>query len=436
MIINVIVFIIVFGVIVAIHEYGHLWFAKRAGILVREYAIGMGPLLFSHRAKDGTLYSIRMLPVGGYVRMAGWGDDATEIKKGAPAAIVLGNGQEGASSISAEPSQALTTEPGLVTRINLSEKIELENAIPMLVTAYDFVDDLFIEGEVAGEVKRYSISHEATVIEEDGTELKIAPKDVQYQSATVWGKITTNFAGPLNNFILGLVAFILVVFMQGGVPSNSNQIGQVEKGSPAAVAGLQAGDKLTEIGGKSVSNWTELTSAITSDTSGKKLDVQFTRNGEKKTTTVTPKEIDGSYKFGVTNSIKTDLWSKISGGFSMTIDAMGLIGRALGHLFTHPSLNQLGGPVAIFQATGQAAQGGFISVLGFLALLSINLGIVNLIPIPALDGGKIVLNIIEWIRRKPMKPEHESIVTMVGAVFMIVLMLAVTWNDIMRAIGH
>ena len=120
----------------------------------------------------------------------------------------------------------------------------------------------------------------------------------------------------------------------------------------------------------------------------------------------------------------------------MALGTTTMIFRALGNLFAHPSLNKLGGPVMIFQASGTAAKSGVVGVLSFLAVLSINLGIVNLVPIPALDGGKILLNLIEAIRRKPLSQERESLVTMIGVVFMIVLMIAVTWNDIMRGFIH
>ena len=415
MIVKIIAFIIIFGIIVCVHEYGHLFFAKRAGILVREFAIGMGPKIFSHRAKDGTLYTIRILPVGGYVRMAGWGDDATEIKKGSPASLVIENDK--------------------VQRINLSEKVELENALPLYITSYDFNDELTITGEVSGEEKTYPVNHEATIIEEDGTEVRIAPRDVQYQSASIPGRMMTNFAGPLNNFILGLIAFIILTFMQGGVPSNSPVVGAVSTNLPAAAAGLKAGDKILSVNGKSVSTWTDAVNDIHS-ADGESVDLEISRSGSQKSLTIKPEKQNGTYVIGITQSLKTGFFDKLTGGFSQTINAMTLIARALGNLISHPSLNQLGGPVAIFQATGQAVQGGLATVIGFLALLSINLGIVNLIPIPALDGGKILINIIEAIRRKPLKQEHEQIVTLVGFAFMIVLMIAVTWNDIMRAFIH
>ena len=412
MIQTLVTFIIVFGIIVVVHEYGHLFFAKRAGILVREFSIGMGPKIFAHQAKDGTFYSIRILPLGGYVRMAGWGDDTMEIKKGTPASLMIVENQ--------------------VVKINLSERVTLENSVPMLVTEYDFEEALFIEGEVFGETKRYSVDHDATIIEADGTELRIAPRDVQYQSASVIGKILTNFAGPLNNFILGIIAFIIITFMQGGVPSNTNQIGQVQSGTPAYSAGLQSKDKIQAVNGEKTNNWEEVVQRIgANDGSEIKLDIE--RAGATKTLELKPEKIDGRYRIGITQTIKTGFLDKLTGGFTQAANATTLIFKALGNLIAQPSLDKLGGPVAIYDLSGQAAREGLVSVIALLAMLSINLGIVNLIPIPVLDGGKIVLNIVEALRGKPLSQEKEGILTLVGLVFMVVLMIAVTWNDILRA---
>ena len=425
MIETLITFIIIFGIIVAIHEYGHLWWAKRSGILVREYAVGMGPKIFAHQAKDGTLYTIRILPLGGYVRLAGWGDDKTEIKKGQAASLVV-------SKSEAVNSEAENSVSNIVRRINLSEHVELEEAVPMLITEYDFEKELFIEGEVFGEIKRYSVDHDATIIEEDGTEVRIVPLDVQYQSAGVFHKMLTNFGGPLNNFILGLVAFIVLTFIQGGVPSNSNAIGQVEKGTPAYTAGLKSGDKIQAVNGTKTADWDKLVTEISSS-NGKELKLEIIRSGKSETLAVTPKKMDGSYRVGIMQSMKTGFFDKITGGFVQAGQATTAIFRALGSLIARPSLDKLGGPVAIYQLSGQAARAGLPTIIQLLAMLSINLGIVNLFPIPVLDGGKIVLNIIEAIRGKALSPEKESIITLVGVVFMLVLFMAVTWNDILRA---
>lgn len=413
---GILTFILVFGIIVVVHEFGHFYFAKKSGILVREFAIGMGPKIFAHIGKDGTAYTIRILPLGGYVRMAGWGDDTTEIKTGTPVSLTL-------------------TDDGKVKRINLSGKKLDQTALPMQVTQFDFEDKLFIKGLVLEEEKTFSVDHDATVVEADGTEVRIAPLDVQYQNATIWGKLITNFAGPMNNFILGVVVFWILIFMQGGVRDvDTNQFHVMPQGALAKV-GVPETAQITKIGSHEVSNWESLIQAVETETKDKtapSLDVTISENGSDKQVTVTPEENQGRYLLGVQPGIKSDFLSMFVGGFTTAAESALRILSALKNLIFQPDLNKLGGPVAIFKASSDAAKNGIENVLYFLAVISINIGIFNLIPIPALDGGKIVLNILEAIRRKPLKQEIETYVTLAGVIIMVVLMIAVTWNDIMR----
>ena len=413
---GILTFILVFGIIVVVHEFGHFYFAKKSGILVREFAIGMGPKIFAYIGKDGTTYTIRILPLGGYVRMAGWGDDTTEIKTGTPVSLTL-------------------TDDGKVKRINLSGKKLDQTALPMQVTQFDFEDKLFIKGLVLEEEKTFAVDHDATVVEADGTEVRIAPLDVQYQNATIWGKLITNFAGPMNNFILGVVVFWILIFMQGGVRDvDTNQFHIMPQGALAKV-GVPETAQITKIGSHEVSNWESLIQAVESETKDKTaptLDVTISEKGSDKQVTVTPEESQGRYLLGVQPGIKSDFLSMFVGGFTTAADSALRILSALKNLIFQPDLNKLGGPVAIFKASSDAAKNGIENVLYFLAMISINIGIFNLIPIPALDGGKIVLNILEAIRRKPLKQEIETYVTLAGVVIMVVLMIAVTWNDIMR----
>ena len=413
---GILTFILVFGIVVVVHEFGHFYFAKKSGILVREFAIGMGPKIFAHIGKDGTAYTIRILPLGGYVRMAGWGDDTTEIKTGTPVSLTL-------------------TDDGKVKRINLSGKKLDQTALPMQVTQFDFEDKLFIRGLVLEEEKTFAVDHDATVVEADGTEVRIAPLDVQYQNATIWGKLITNFAGPMNNFILGVVVFWILIFMQGGVRDvDTNQFHIMPQGALAKV-GVPETAQITKIGSHEVSNWESLIQAVETETKDKTaptLDVTISENGSDKQVTVSPEESQGRYLLGVQPGIKSDFVSMFVGGFTTAADSALRILSELKNLIFQPDLNKLGGPVAIFKASSDAAKNGIENVLYFLAIISINIGIFNLIPIPALDGGKIVLNILEAIRRKPLKQEIETYVTLAGVVIMVVLMIAVTWNDIMR----
>lgn len=415
---GILTFIIIFGILVLVHEFGHFYFAKKSGILVREFAIGMGPKIFSHTDKEGTVYTVRILPLGGYVRMAGWGDDTTEIKTGTPASL----------SLNAE---------GQVTRINLSKKQLDMTSLPMNVLTYDLEDTLEITGLVIDETKTFPVSHDATIVEEDGTEIRIAPLDVQYQNATIWGRLITNFAGPMNNFILGTFVFILLVFLQGGVQDETTNAVQVTNDGAMAAAGVVSGDRVLEIEGYKVSNWADLTEAVdkaTADISqGDELEVVVeTSDGTSKILSVKPIEQEGRFYVGVMPGLKTGFLDKVTGGFVYAWRSATAIITALKNLIAQFSLDKLGGPVAMYQMSNQAAQNGIEDVLMLMAMLSMNLGIFNLIPIPALDGGKILINFIELIRRKPLKQETETYITLFGVVIMVVLMIAVTWNDIMR----
>ncbi|HFI0796363.1 TPA: RIP metalloprotease RseP [Streptococcus suis] len=414
---GILAFIFIFGVIVVVHEFGHFYFAKKSGILVREFAIGMGPKIFSHTGQDGTLYTIRILPLGGYVRMAGWGEDKTEIKTGTPASLTL-------------------NADGIVTRINLSGK-QLDNlSLPMNVTSFDFEEKLEITGLVLDESKTYKVDHDATIVEEDGTEVRIAPLDVQYQNATVWGKLITNFAGPMNNFILGTFIFIMLVFAQGGVAEPTSNAVSITDGGALQAAGLVTGDKILSVNGQTTDTYTDIVSIISQAaseaTTAPSFDLVVEHEGAEQSLTVTAEKVDDSYRIGISPILKTGFLDKIIGGFQQAGGTAVIVVTALKNLIANFDVKQLGGPVAIYSVSNQAAANGWFSVFNLMAMLSINIGIFNLIPIPALDGGKIVMNILEGIRRKPLKPETESYITLAGVAIMVVLMLVVTWNDIMR----
>ncbi|QII82944.1 RIP metalloprotease RseP [Jeotgalibaca arthritidis] len=411
MIRTIITFIIIFSILVIIHEFGHFYFAKRAGILVREFAIGMGPKIFSYR-KNNTTYTVRLLPLGGYVRMAGYGDDETELKAGMLLSVVL-------------------DEKGDVTHINLSEK-PLIDAVPLELTHFDLDRDMVIEGVVPGQeqASRYSVKRDALIIETDGTEVQVAPIDVQFQSASLFNRMLTNFAGPMNNFILGIIVFSSLAFMQGGVAVNRSQVGDVVANSPAQEAGLQANDVITAINGQEVSTWSEIT-ALIQENPGKDMELLIERNEEEQHIQLISDPETGL--IGIQQSIDRSFGAKIMYGFSQTWFVISSIFSLILSMFTKGfDINAFGGPVAIYAATEEVVSYGFYSILSFLGFLSVNLGTVNLLPIPALDGGKILLNIIEGVRGKPLEPEKEGIITVIGVGLLFILMILITWNDIQR----
>lgn len=420
MIVTIITFILVFGILVLVHEYGHYFFAKRAGILVREFSIGMGPKIWWRR-KNGTTYTIRLLPIGGYVRLAGNDDeDLDELRPGTPVTVQL-------------------NDQGQVVTINASNKAALFQGVPLQIVDCDLTDGLWIKGYVNGDedqLKNYDVNHDAVIIEKDGTHVQIAPRDVQFRSASLPARMMTNFAGPMNNFILSLVVFIILGFTLSGVPTNSNRLGHVNAGSVAAKAGLTTGDRITKVGNTTIKNWAELSTNISSRP-GEKVCLTYERDHHHHQVTVVPKTVNqGKEKvgqIGIIEEQQTGIKARLLFGWQQFVQAGSLIFSVLGSMFTHGfSLNDLGGPVAIYAGTSQATALGFNGVLNFLALLSINLGIVNLLPIPALDGGKLLLNIIEAIIRRPIPERAEGVVTMIGFMLLLLLMILVTWNDIQR----
>lgn len=416
---TILVFIIIFSVIVIVHEFGHFYFARRSGILVREFSIGMGPKLLQWQGKDGVAYTLRMLPLGGYVRMAG-ADEGEDLQPGMFVSLVL-------------------DEHEVVQTINTSQKLQLTNAIPFEVAQSDLVDALTVSGYVNGDDQNmvtYSVNHDATLIESDGTKIRIAPRDVQFQSAKLSRRMLTNFAGPMNNFILTFILCAILIVLQGGVgdPSTS-KLGSILPDSPAQAAGLKQGDRILSLDGKKVADWNDLVSVIQAHPK-EKLTVTYERKGKKYQTTLTPDAVDsGTQKvgqIGVNMAQKSGIGVAIIGAFQLSVDMATQIFKALGSMIVHPDIDKLGGPVAIYQQSSIVASQGLKTILYFMALISINIGIFNLLPIPALDGGKLVLNIVELLRGKPMKPEHEGLITMIGVGLILILFVLVTWNDIQR----
>ncbi len=420
MIETILIFIIIFSILVIIHEFGHFYFAKRAGVLVREFAIGMGPKVFSHR-KNGTTYTIRIFPLGGYVRLAGYGDDTNELRAGMPIKILL-------------------NEENNISHINLSDKEQI-NAIPMELTQFDLDHDMYLEGMIPGnhEAVRYTVEREAIIIEPDGTEVQVAPIDVQFQSASLGKRMLTNFAGPMNNFILGIIVFSLIAFIQGGVASDVNKIGEVIPDGVAEVAGLEEGDIISQIDGETISTWHEMVAIIQQHPSEElTLTVQTAEDGSEKEVILTPasETSDTGEEYGligVYQPIERSFGTKIMSGFTQTWFIITSIFSLIASMFTTGfDVNAFGGPVAIYAATEEVVGYGFLSILSFLGYLSVNLGTVNLLPIPALDGGKLLLNIIEGVRGKPLDPDKEGIITIIGVGLLFLLMILVTWNDIQR----
>ncbi|MFC9538313.1 RIP metalloprotease RseP [Lysinibacillus sp. NPDC056959] len=413
-----IAFILIFGLLVFFHEFGHFLFAKRAGIMVREFAIGMGPKIYG-KTHGETIYTIRLLPIGGYVRMAGEDMDGTELQPGYRVGLIV-------------------DEDNVVKKIifNQNNK-QLPDLLFLEVERADLEKELFVEGyDEEEKLVRYNVARDCMLVE-NGKETLIAPYDRQFNAKTVGQRAMTIFAGPLFNFILAFVIYLLIGLING-VPTYEPIITEVVENDPAAQAGMLAGDKVVDIGGQAVEKWQDL-AAIVQDHPGENINVTVERDGQRVNLNMKVKEVEqNGEKYGQIgvkyesprefNPLKAVVYGAQE-TYTMTARIFELLGMLITGKFT---IDALSGPVGIYKATEQVAQYGFINLMNWAAMLSINLGIMNLLPLPALDGGRLLFFGFEAVRGKPIDRQKEGLVHFVGIVLLMILMVVVTWNDIQR----
>ena len=339
---TIIYFILILGIIVFVHELGHFLFAKLFGVYVYEFSLGMGPKIWS-RKKDGkeTEYSLRLLPIGGAVTLAG-------------------------------------------------EEIDDDEAIP---------------------------------------------KDRKLQSKPAWQRFLIMFFGAGSNFILA----ILVLFLIGmiwGAPNMDPVLSSVEKDMPMYEAGVRDGAKILAINGQKTTTIDDVRLYMALVDKGSSVEFEVENLGKVNVTPI-KEEKDGvaSYRFGVVFEpvVERGIFASIKYSFVKTGAMFKQMFITLKLLVTGGlSMDNLGGPVAIYGVVGESQKQGIDSVLMLLALLCINVGFINLIPFPAFDGGRILFIIIEKIKGSPIKAETENRVHTVGFILLIILILYVTVNDILK----
>ncbi|TCP30299.1 regulator of sigma E protease [Scopulibacillus darangshiensis] len=409
--------VIIFGLLISFHEFGHLLLAKRAGILCREFAIGFGPKLFSIK-KGETVYTLRLLPIGGFVRMAGEDPEIIEIKPGHRVGLMFNNA-------------------GLVNKIIINKTAKYPQAKMVTVEHADLEKDLLIKGyeQEDGELISYPLDRKADyVVDEQG--YQIAPLDRQFGSKSLLDRFLAIFAGPFMNFLLAFIVFIIYFSIQG-VPSDAPKLGKLVQGDPAAKAGLHQGDRVIKIDDHTIDSWKDIMIYVNQHPS-EELSFTIERNNHIRHVDVTTNERKspegGKEGFmGVYAPTEESFIGTIKGGVTQTyffikqelIGIKMLVTGAVG-------LDQLAGPVGIYNITGKVVNQGFLLLLNWTAVLSINLGIINLLPLPALDGGRILFLIVEGLRGKPVDPQRETLVHFIGFALLMLLMIVVTWNDIQK----
>lgn len=336
---KIVIAVLLFSVIILFHEFGHFLLAKKNGICVEEFAIGIGPTLVGIQ-KGETKYCIKCLPFGGCCMMRG----------------------------------------------------------------------------------------------EDGDD----PDPAAYNNKSPLARFSVIFAGPFFNFILAFVFAMIVITMSGADPAT---IGKVEEGSAAYEAGLKAGDRIVKLDGKRIYNFREITLYNFVHDTNPDVQVTYKRGDETETVLVHRKKTDGSYLFGVslqerkkTGPLETIGYSVLEVRYQIKSTFV-----SLGYLFSgRASVNDLSGPVGIVNMIGDTYEDSIIygikttiaSMLNFAILLSANLGVMNLLPLPALDGGRLVFILLEMIRGKKVPPEKEGMVHFAGLVVLMAFMIFVMANDI------
>lgn len=349
---TLILFILIFGVVVIAHEFGHFLIAKLNGIHVVEFSIGMGPNIFSFQKGD-TKYALKLFPIGGACMFEG--EDGLNVK-------------EGGSS----------------------------------------------EGS--------------------------------FLHANVWARISTVAAGPIFNFILSMIVSLIMVNM--GMAIRDAVAEGVIEGGAAMEAGMQDGDRIVSINGEKVYLYDELL-LFTMLYDGGEVEIVYERGGEKYTTTLIPKfdEAEGRYLFGITNSQYVALkgidglkyaWYEVRYCVKNTYKSLGMLVQ--GKVGRQDVAGPVGIAVNVVGKTYETAkdygwESVVLSMLNITMMLSVNLGIINLLPLPALDGGRLVFLLVELVRGKPVPPEKEGMVHFIGLMFFMALMVFIFFNDLVNIFG-
>ncbi|KRE83153.1 RIP metalloprotease RseP [Paenibacillus sp. Soil766] len=407
--------ILLFFVLVTIHEWGHFYFAKRAGILVREFAIGFGPKIFSYK-KGETRYTLRILPIGGFVRMAGEDPELVQVNPGQTVAIKLNKQNE-------------------VTFLYLDQLDRRSNVIMGVVEQIDIERALRVSLDVDGEKVTYPIDPQAMMVTK-GTETQIAPYDRQFGSKSVGKRAIAIVMGPVMNFILAIVLFFIVVIMSG-VFTNV-KLDSVLAGKAGEKSGLQKGDIIMSIDKQPIGDDREKLVTSIQASAGKPMTWVIDRAGNPITLQVTPEMEAGAGKLGVVISgdrRSATLGEVFTGTYDQVVGTtIGIVTGLQKLVMLQFKLDDLGGPVRTAQVSAEFAKMGLTYLISWAATLSLYLGIFNLLPIPALDGSRLLFMGLEALRGKPIDPNRESMVHFVGFALLMLLMVAVTYNDILRLI--
>ena len=292
-----IVFVLVLGIIILVHEGGHFFFAKKAGILCHEFSIGMGPVVKTIK-KGETSYSIRAIPVGGFVSMAGEDTNETLLKEGQMVSLGFKELEYKDLLFNKEAEENCIVKA--VTEISLTDKALKE--VTGKVVSYDLYsvngDAMYIELDVEGKNEKYLVARDAFYIFNEKQQMQLAPYERCYESKTKLQRFLTVFAGPFMNFVLALLIFLMIGLGSGVANVESTKIGELTENYPAALH-LEVGDIIKSVDGVEVNSWTEFSEYLNNNIGAEEFAITFDRNGEIITKVVPTVNI--SYRLGIAN---------------------------------------------------------------------------------------------------------------------------------------
>ncbi len=428
---TLIYFLIVIGILVFVHEFGHFIMAKRNGVRVEKFSLGMGPKIPGLGFKKGdTEYVVSWLPLGGYVKMAGENPD--EEATGAPDEF---------------PSKTPWQRA----------KIAVAGASMNLILAFVLMPVVFMVGasvpEYLEEPAKVGWVESGSAGERAGFQRGDVIRSIKGREVENWTKALSIAAANPSSTLAVVVqrdgkdvslSLSPAADKNGGgevglLPEMPAQIKSLTPGMPAEKAGIRPGDLIVAVDGVPVSHWVQFSNMIKKSI-GRELTIVVRRDGGEATVKVAPvkNESLGYGVIGVVNDIKMirQRYGPVEAvikGFKRTVDLFGLTVDVLKQLFTLKlSVKTLGGPIMIAQMSGQAAQSGLADFLAFMAFISLQLGILNLLPIPILDGGLILFLIIEAIRKKPFSRKVMEVSQGIGLVLLLTLIVVISYNDLMR----
>lgn len=437
---TVIAGILMLGILVFVHELGHFVVAKMCGVKVLKFSLGFGPKLFSYRRGE-TEYLISAVPLGGYVQMLGEGS---------------GPEGEAGSEVDFDQSRSFATKPVSRRLAIVSAGPVMNLLLPLLILPISFMIGVqmptyFEQPACVGYI----------AAESDAATAGFAPGDcivaVNGHEVDQWNAVNKRFVAeagaplvfdvlrdgrqeqliipPDNNSLEGMQGL-------GLLPDLAARIGGLAPGMPAAAAGMEEGDHIRRIGDLSIDSWYDLRDVV-QQFGAQPVTVEFERVGQLLEVELTPeqREAGGDYLLGIAplqemETRRFGLISAIEEGAHKTWELIELTIVFIQKLFTgNVSAKNIGGPITVVQVAGQAAQTDIAAILTVLAFISIQLGILNLLPIPILDGGHILFYLVEIVIRKPVSMRAREVAQQVGLAMLLMLMVLAFYNDIVRLWG-